>query len=209
MVATTVNPPRLFARLDRRYHVVHMLMAVLLAAATIAVFLMWFAPRPAWGPDLRLAGSVPSSTYVQVFIEEGVTALNLDENQTADNLLVARVHERSNWPAGYTVKVKSTNLAAGARCPTAVDPCFWNTDADAGDQLTFTLQKDLDTAPGGEAHVDFTGHVGGEVTWYNQGGKNKAGTDRYAKISYATGTETLRTAGTYEDTLVFTISTGG
>jgi hypothetical protein len=134
----------LFATFERRYHILHILAAALLAAATIAVFLMWFAPRPAWGPpvNLSLAGSVPASTYITITPEEIADGLDLAEGVTVTKLKIADIFEKSNSPDGYSITVTSTNLQTAGRCTVNTAPCLEFADADAADDVSFTLWRD-------------------------------------------------------------------
>lgn len=191
----TVAPSGYFRTLERRYHLLHVLAVAFVAAGIIAALVLMFAPRPAWGPDLSLSGSVPQSLVLTVTPTADATALTLAENTVRTALSVADVFEKSNRANGYTITVTSANLGLN-RCPVTTKPCLWNVDADAEDILPFDLIKF------GAGTVNLTAGTG---NWTNRTTKNKAGTTAAAQVAYDTGT-VLRTEGAYVETLTFTIA---
>jgi hypothetical protein len=188
--------------LDRRYHLVHLFAVALLAAATIAVFLMWFAPRPAWGPDLSLSGTVPTSSVFTVTPVASPVVLDMAATETPVTLFkIADVFEKSNKANGYKVTVRSTNNTAGDCGVGATKPCLWLAGADAEDRLLLDLIR-TDDAGGNQTAIDVTAAAG---NWSSTTTKNKVGTTYLAKVTYTTGL-TLRTEGAYAETLQFTFA---
>jgi hypothetical protein len=131
-----------------------------------------------------LTGSVPKKVRITVTPLNNYDALELDAD--VSDLAVARVNERSNVFAGYTVKVASTNASAGT-------PRF--TGGAGSDFLEYTLKYDgtAVTFSGAEATItDATTRTSG------------SGVDKDLAISY-NGSAANIYEGTYSDTLTFTI----
>lgn len=131
--------------------------------------------------NITLQGTVAASTSITVDAEPGYNSLNLHSDQS--NLLVATVIESNNTAAGYTVTLSSAN--AGKLKNGSLD------------EISYTARYDgvavtLSAAP---------------VTITNQGAQTDVvNVAKEFDISYTGAPADELMAGTYSDTLVFTIA---
>ena len=130
---------------------------------------------------ITLQGTIAPATAITV---TGTAPYNsLDLNTTQTNLLVANVREVNNTSTGYTVKLSSANnglLANGA----ADSIAYTATYNDSAVSLTSTPVAVTQSAPQNVV----------------------VNTQKPFKISYTGVTDDSKMAGSYTDTLTFTIS---
>lgn len=62
---------------------------------------------------ITISGTVPASTSITVSPQAGYNTLDLTAGETDKE--VAKVREKSNWPKGYTVTLKSANAGTGGQ----------------------------------------------------------------------------------------------
>lgn len=149
--------------------------------------------------NLPLQGTVASAVSISVDAKAGVSdSLDLTTEQTVADLEVTEgthVRERSNVPAGYTVTVSSANIDATGRCTAGTDPCLYDT-------TNSNLGTDFQLFKGTSGtDIDFSAGTG---NWSDVTGLNLAGTNNAAEIGYTISS--LLPAGTYTETLTFTIA---
>lgn len=128
--------------------------------------------------DLILRGVV--APVLDISIANETVASNLDLSQAASNIKVATITEKSNYHQGYKVKVKSTNSGKMVNL------------SDANSFVNYTLTYSGATVPltAAPSQVYTTSNLRGTFS-------------KELKISYAQPTNL--SAGTYEDTVQFTI----
>lgn len=138
--------------------------------------------------NIVISGSVPNSTTIEVTEQTGYNNLNITTGET--DKTVAIVKEKSNWPKGYTVTLKSANAGSGTQAKlVGAEPT--NTDV-----VNYSMKYN---------GVGVT-LVSGEATVTSTSGRTgSSGVDKSLQITFSANAWIA--ADTYSDTLTLTIAT--
>ncbi len=138
---------------------------------------------------IDLSGTVAVVFSLTAVADAQASSLPLDEDRT--DLSVGTVTETSNVYGGYTVTLESANGVANSS-----GAYFESSTAGNTDTLTYDVSY-------GGTPVDLSGDGAAEVT--TNAGKSAAGGDSKTVAITFSGASANLYAGTYEDTLTFTI----
>lgn len=134
--------------------------------------------------NLNLSGSIADAVSITVTPNATASSLNLSSTQT--DTVVASVSESSNAANGYTISAKSTNGSSLVHSSDASQTIAYTIKYGASSAVTLTTSD----------QVVKTQSTGGAYT-----GVNSSVSISYTGVSAAT-----RKAGTYTDTITFTVT---
>jgi hypothetical protein len=150
--------------------------------AYLAFFAFSSAATAATSDTLTLSGTIGATVSVSVAADPNASSLDLETTQS--DLLVGVVTENSNAANGYKIRARSAN-ASQIKHSTASDNVPYTMKYAGGGAITLTVSdQDVKTQSTGGSYSGVTSNV---------------------TVSYTGASAGTLTAGTYSDTITFTI----